>query len=60
MKYKCSICGQVVETDLHDFVEHTEGHIVEVIRQEHPEWSEKNGMCRKCLEHYRKQLKGEG
>jgi hypothetical protein len=58
MDYKCSLCGNVVEDDLKVFVEHTESHIVDVIKEKHPDWIQDDGMCSKCLEYYKKQLKG--
>lgn len=58
MEYKCPVCGQVCCDDLSKYIKHTEKHIVDVIKQKHPEWAEKNGICPKCLEYYRQQIKG--
>ncbi|HQP10447.1 MAG TPA: hypothetical protein PKV41_03605 [Candidatus Omnitrophota bacterium] len=60
MAYHCSICRKKVEQDLMAFISHTEGHIMEEIRKDHPEWVEKNGLCRKCVDYYRTQIKGKG
>lgn len=57
MSYKCGVCGQDVEKDLLKFVEHTEGHIIEEIRSKHPDWAEEDGLCQKCLDYYKSQLK---
>lgn len=57
MSYKCAVCGTEVD-DLTKFTQHTETHIVDVIKKKHPDWVEKNGLCRKCLDYYRKQIKG--
>ncbi len=58
MDYKCGVCGEVVKDDLRVFMNHTEDHIVEIIKQAHPEWVEENGMCHKCLDYYKLQMKG--
>ncbi len=36
---------------------HTEGHIADEIKKKHPEWAEANGVCGKCYEHYKNQMK---
>ena len=59
MSYKCDFCGDVVEDDLKAFVDHTETHIVDLIKQKHPDWAEEDGMCQKCLDYYKAQMKGE-
>jgi len=56
--YHCSVCGKAVSNDLEILIEHTEEHIVDIIKKKHPEWIEKDGVCQKCVEYYRKQLKG--
>ncbi len=58
MSYKCSVCGKTVSADLSKFVQHTERHIVDLIKKQHPDWVEDNGVCRKCMDYYRKQMKG--
>ncbi len=60
MEYKCSVCQEKVEGDLLLYINHTESHIIEHIKSKHPDWAEENGLCSKCEEYYRKQLKGEG
>ena len=59
MEYLCSLCGEK-HADLEKFIDHTDAHIVEVIKQKHPDWAQEDGICPKCLEYYRKQIKGEG
>jgi len=59
MAYQCSICGETVEGDLLVFKDHTEKHIVDVIKAKYPEWVEKDGVCRKCLDYYREQVRGD-
>ncbi len=59
MEYKCDVCGQKVEGGFLALKDHTEDHIVDIIKKDHPQWVDENGVCVKCLDHYRKQLKGE-
>ena len=58
MEYQCDICGDKIKGDALIFIRHAERHITEAILQKHPEWKEKNGLCSKCVEYYKKQLKG--
>lgn len=58
MQYKCTACGNTVPGDMMVFREHTEKHIVDLIKTDHPEWTEKDGICRKCLDYYRQELNG--
>lgn len=62
LSYACSVCGSKVERDLLVYMEHTEAHIVGEIKKKHPEWVEKDGVCKRCLEYYRKEMgaKNEG
>jgi len=59
VEYKCSLCGQVVLSDLKKYFDHTEDHIIDIIKKDHPNWVAEDGMCLKCQEHYKRQLKGE-
>jgi len=45
--------------DLLVVVPHTEQHVVDAIKKKHPEWAESNGVCKKCYEFYKKQMKGD-
>ena len=58
MEYLCSVCQRMVKGDLIFFKDHTENHIIELVKHDHPQWVEKNGMCVQCLEYYRSELKG--
>ena len=60
MDYRCPVCQKNVGVDLQSFVDHTEGHIVDIIKKDHPDWVRKDGVCKKCLEYYHKQMKGQG
>lgn len=59
MQYKCSVCGEKVDGDLLAYIKHTETHIINHIKKDHPDWIEKNGLCPKCENFYRRQLEGE-
>lgn len=58
MEYQCGVCKQKVAGGLVPLTEHTERHIVDLIKIKHPEWIEDNGVCKKCLDYYKQQLKG--
>jgi len=58
MEYKCSVCGENIGQELLVFIDHTDQHIINVIKTKHPEWAEDDGMCKKCVDYYRKQIKG--
>ena len=58
MSYKCTACGALMETDLVKFTEHTEQHIVDLVKHDHPEWVEDDGLCKKCYEYYRAEIQG--
>ena len=58
MDYICSLCKQSVSGDLMVYKLHTDNHIVDLVKDDHPEWIESNGLCRKCLEYYENEIKG--
>lgn len=58
MVYTCPVCGEKVERELLMFISHTEKHIADEISRKHPEWGKDDGVCNKCIDHYRKQMKG--
>ncbi len=57
-QYHCSECGKQVDGDLLVYIKHTEDHIVDEVRKKNPDWAESDGICMKCEEFYRKQMKG--
>lgn len=57
MIYTCPTCGKAIDRDLLVFIGHTEDHIVEEIRKMHPDWKGDDGICAKCLEYYRNQIR---
>ena len=59
MEYACSFCGDKVEGDVVTLKEHTDAHVIDLIKEKHPEWVETNNVCPKCVEYYRSQIKGE-
>ena len=59
MPYTCPICQTSMSDDLKQYVNHTEEHIVDVIKKDHPGWIQGSGICPKCLEYYHGQIKGD-
>lgn len=50
----CPICRKEVRfIELH---EKAERQILDIIRKDHPEWADKEGLCSPCLEYYRQEL----
>jgi len=45
--------------DLLLYLDHTNQHIIDRIKEEHPEWVSANGACEPCAEYYKKQISGE-
>jgi len=58
MEYQCAACSKTVNGDVMVFRDHMEKHIVDLIKVDHPDWVEANGICRKCMDYYRAELKG--
>jgi len=58
MNYKCAVCGEKVEEDLLTYIDHTEIHIIKIIKARHPEWVDNLGLCQKCSEYFHNELKG--
>jgi 5-methylcytosine-specific restriction endonuclease McrA len=56
MQYTCAVCQQKVDGDLIIYQEHTDKHIIDLVKHDHPEWAEKDGMCRKCFEYYQSEI----
>lgn len=59
MKYTCHACGEVVEGDVVDLKEHTDQHVIDLIKKKYPKWVEEDGLCPRCVEYYERQIKGE-
>lgn len=58
MTYVCSVCKQKVSGDMMVYVAHTENHVMDLIKRDHPDWIEKDGLCAKCADYYRGEIKG--
>jgi len=58
MEYKCSVCGKNIKGGPGKYIDHTERHIVDMIKSRHPDWREKDGLCPRCFDYYKNQLKG--
>ena len=41
------------------FLDHTEQHIIDRIKEAHPEWVEEDGVCKPCAEYYKSELSGK-
>ncbi|MDX8402825.1 MAG: hypothetical protein R8K54_00270 [Mariprofundaceae bacterium] len=44
----CPLCGKERDTEEHE-VEH---YVLKLIRKDHPDWMEKDGACKLCIEYY--------
>jgi len=58
MEYTCSICEEKVEGDLISLKDHTEKHIIDLLKADHPDWVEDDGICQKCLDYYKGEIDG--
>ncbi|MBP9855115.1 MAG: hypothetical protein KBD53_09650 [Candidatus Omnitrophica bacterium] len=58
MPYTCSVCNQQVNGDLVYFRDHTDRHILDLVKHDHPEWVDTQGMCSACEEYYRNEING--
>ena len=38
MEYKCSVCSKSIEGDLLVYINHTESHIMDEIKNKYPQW----------------------
>ena len=57
--YRCPLCQKEMPRDLAVYLDHTQSHVIDQIKKEHPEWVTGDGVCGPCVEYYKKQLKGE-
>lgn len=58
MSYTCSVCNQQITGDLVYFKEHTDKHIIDLVKHDHPEWVDTQGLCPQCFEYYRSEING--
>ena len=52
----CPTCKIKMPRELQIIVPHTEEHIVEAIKETHPNWVAAEGICKKCYEYYKSQM----
>jgi uncharacterized membrane protein len=52
-KVTCSLCSNVVDGRTLASPQKLENRILDLIRQDRPEWEAKRGICKDCLEQYR-------
>ncbi len=45
----CALCGKEVDSVTH-IAEHW---LINNIKEDHPEWVEKDGSCKKCIDYYK-------
>ncbi len=43
--YTCPTFGETMERDLMAFLKHTDRHIIDAIKEDHPDWVEADGAC---------------
>ena len=56
MDFICPTCKKAIPRDLLVIIPHTEQHIIDEIKKHHPDWSEKDGICKKCYEYYKQEM----
>jgi len=56
MDFVCPTCEKRMARELEVIIPHTEEHIINAIRKTHPNWAEKNGICKKCYDFYKSQF----
>jgi uncharacterized membrane protein len=52
-KVNCSLCGTLVEGRTLASPQKLENKILDLIKNDHPDWEAKRGICPNCLEQYR-------
>jgi len=58
MEYRCSVCELSVEGGLVALKDHTDKHVIDLIKFDHPEWITDNGVCEKCHQYYKAEIDG--
>ncbi len=56
-QYQCPLCQEKMDRDVVVFGEHIEGHIIDEVKKQHPDWVALNGACPKCVEYFKKARK---
>jgi hypothetical protein len=55
--YTCPSCGEIMERDLSLFMDHTDRHIVDEVKKQHPAWITQDGYCPKCLDYFKRAMR---
>lgn len=55
----CQTCDKTMSRDLSIIIPHTETHIIDVIKRKHPEWVGTDGICKRCYEYYKQQMRAK-
>ena len=50
----CPVCRKEKEASLVDTCMEAYKFVIDKIKNDHPEWVEKDGACPKCIEYYEK------
>lgn len=54
--YTCPTCGTKMERDIMLFYKHTDQHIVDEIKKQHPRWISEDGFCAKCVDFFKTEM----
>jgi hypothetical protein len=49
-------CGKELPREPQFIIPHTEQHIIDIIKANHPDWGDAGGMCKQYYEYYKRQL----
>ena len=58
MDYTCPICLEKIPGDMITYMQHGDKHVVDLLKHDHPDWVESNGVCRKCYDYYKAEIDG--
>lgn len=50
----CPVCKKEIDEHVIDVCRESYQFIIDRIKQEHPDWVEKDGACPKCVDYYKK------
>ncbi|PIP67987.1 MAG: hypothetical protein CO035_07500 [Candidatus Omnitrophica bacterium CG_4_9_14_0_2_um_filter_42_8] len=56
MDFICPVCNKNLPREILVIIPHTEEHIVDEIKKQHPDWSAEDGICEKCYRYYKEQM----
>ena len=58
MQYQCSVCQKAIEGDMAVYMDHTQNHIMDLVKRDHPQWVQSDGLCKPCYEYYKAEIEG--